>query len=104
MDSDLNNKEILKNYSIINPELERIAENINYCYELSNNTNRKISESIAAYNIPNGGTYTDVIDGAIKRNSKILVLLSPTAQESEWVKKDAASAVNYKKRYYFCYN
>ena len=56
-----------------------------------------ISAWMAPYDIPAGSKYAHVINGAIKKCSCVLLLLSEQSQESEWVEKEIERAINYRK-------
>ena len=52
---------------------------------------------MAPGDIPPGETYTSIINNAIKNASCFIILLSESAQNSQWVPKETERAVNYGK-------
>ena len=52
---------------------------------------------IAPRNITSGGDYTDMIDDAINSCRALVLIMSSKSIQSQWVKKELATAVSYNK-------
>lgn len=60
-------------------------------------TSRGIDSWMAPYDIPVGEKYAGVINRAVKNCGCLVLLLTDSAQSSQWVEKEVERAINYNK-------